>query len=166
MRCPWCGNGNDKVVDSRLVEDGDVIRRRRECLACKRRYTTYERLAEAPLWVVKSSGVREPFDRTKIITGVKSASKNRPINDDQIEELALAVEETLRERGPEVESSRIGMTVLSSLQRLDGVAYIRFASVYKNFDGANDFQKELGILEKSATGRASKARGVKRVKPQ
>lgn len=116
--------------------------------------------------MVKSSGVREPFDRTKIITGVKSASKNRPINDDQIEELALAVEETLRERGPEVESSRIGMTVLSSLQRLDGVAYIRFASVYKNFDGANDFQKELGILEKSATGRASKARGVKRVKPQ
>ena len=96
MRCPWCGVDDDRVVDSRQAEEGGAIRRRRECLGCERRFTTFERVEEVPLWVVKRSGLREPFDRAKVIEGVRSATKNRPVTPEQMEELAQAVEDALR----------------------------------------------------------------------
>ena len=148
MRCPWCTNLDDKVVDSRLAEDGAAIRRRRECLSCGRRFTTYERLEEAPLLVVKRSGEREPFARAKIAAGVGAAAKNRPIGREEIESLSAEIEESLRLEGPEVPTARIGLAVLDRLRALDEVAYLRFASVYKGFEGPGDFEREVGLLSK------------------
>ena len=149
MRCPWCQSLDDKVVDSRLAEDGIVIRRRRECLSCGRRFTTYERLEETPLWVVKRAGQREPFDRVKVVSGVRAAIKNRPVTEDELEELAQQVEEALRGEGAEVSSQQIGVAVLERLRILDDVAYLRFASVYKGFADVGDFQREVGLLTKT-----------------
>jgi transcriptional repressor NrdR len=136
-------------VDSRLAEDGVAIRRRRECLGCGRRFTTFERVEEAPLWVVKRSGQREPFDRSKIVSGVRSACKNRPVTDLQMEELAQRVEDDLRAQSPDPTSEQVGVAVLAQLQALDDVAYIRFASVYKGFEDAKDFQREMAVLTKT-----------------
>jgi transcriptional repressor NrdR len=149
VRCPSCSRTEDKVVDSRLAEDGAAIRRRRECLECGRRFTTYERVEEIPLWVVKRSGGREPFDRAKVTKGVRAASKNRPVSPEKVDELAVAVEEKLRLLGSEVSSERVGREVLERLSQIDDVAYMRFASVYKSFEGAGDFERELGLLTKS-----------------
>ena len=149
MRCPWCQSLDDKVVDSRLAEDGAAIRRRRECLSCNRRYTTYERLEEAPLWVLKRGGGREPFDRAKVVAGVRAATKNRPVTEDQLEELAVQVEEALRGEGAELTSEQIGRAVLERLRELDEVAYLRFASVYKGFEDVGDFEREVGLLTKT-----------------
>ncbi|HEY1831046.1 MAG TPA: transcriptional regulator NrdR [Acidimicrobiales bacterium] len=149
MRCPWCAVDDDRVVDSRLAEDGVAIRRRRECLGCGRRFTTFERVEEAPLWVVKRSGQREPFDRSKIVSGVRSACKNRPVTDLQMEELAQRVEDDLRAQSPDPTSEQVGVAVLAQLQALDDVAYIRFASVYKGFEDARDFQREMAVLTKT-----------------
>lgn len=149
MRCPWCQSLDDKVVDSRLAEEGGVIRRRRECLSCGRRFTTYERLEEAPLWVAKRAGQREAFDRVKVVSGVRAATKNRPVSEEQLEELAQQVEEALRGEGAEVTSQQIGVAVLERLRALDDVAYLRFASVYKGFADIGDFQREVGLLTKT-----------------
>ena len=149
MRCPWCQSLDDKVVDSRLAEDGVVIRRRRECLSCSRRFTTYERLEEAPLWVAKRAGQREAFDRVKVVDGVRAATKNRPVTEEQLEDLAQQVEESLRGEGAEVTSQQIGVAVLERLRALDDVAYLRFASVYKGFADIGDFQREVGLLTKT-----------------
>jgi len=149
MRCPRCSTLDDKVVDSRASEDGATIRRRRECLLCGQRFTTYERLEEVPFVVVKSSGHREPFDRAKVTAGVVAASKNRPVSVEEMEHLAADVEESLRIEGNEVTSQRIGLAVLDRLRVLDEVAYLRFASVYKDFSGALDFEREAGLLKKS-----------------
>ena len=149
MRCPWCQSLDDKVVDSRLGEDGGAIRRRRECLSCGRRFTTYERLEGAPLWVVKRSGQREPFDRAKVVAGARAASKNRPASEAQLEALAQHVEEALREAGTEVTSQQVGLAVLEHLRQMDEVSYLRFASVYKGFEDLGDFQREVGLLTKS-----------------
>ncbi|MGH9018199.1 MAG: transcriptional regulator NrdR [Acidimicrobiales bacterium] len=149
MRCPWCQSLDDKVVDSRLAEEGVVIRRRRECLSCGRRFTTYERLEEAPLWVAKRAGQREPFDRTKVVAGVRAATKNRPVTEEQLEDVAQQVEEALRGEGAEVTSQQIGVAVLERLRALDDVAYLRFASVYKGFADIGDFQREVGLLTKT-----------------
>ncbi|MGH9302233.1 MAG: transcriptional regulator NrdR [Acidimicrobiales bacterium] len=149
MRCPWCASVEDKVVDSRLADDGVAIRRRRECLECNRRYTTFERVEEAPLWVVKRSGQREPFDIRKLIDGVRSAAKNRPVGQDQMESLAAEVEEVLRPHGPDLTSQQVGLAVLDLLRSLDDVTYLRFASVYKDFTEAGDFEREAGLLTKS-----------------
>ncbi|HZU80850.1 MAG TPA: transcriptional regulator NrdR [Acidimicrobiales bacterium] len=149
MRCPWCQSLDDKVVDSRLAEDGGAIRRRRECLACGGRFTTYERLEEAPLWVAKRSGQREPFDRAKLVAGVRSATKNRPVTEEQLDALAQAVEDALRGVGAEVTSQQIGVAVLERLREVDDVAYLRFASVYKGFEDIGDFQREVGLLTKT-----------------
>ena len=149
MRCPSCGNLDDKVVDSRLADDGAAIRRRRECLACNRRYTTFERLEEVPLAVVKRSGDRMPFDRAKLVAGVAAAAKNRPVTPEQMEELAGDVEEEMRLLGTEVSSQDVGLAVLTRLEQLDHVAYLRFASVYKGFEDVADFQREAGLLAKS-----------------
>jgi transcriptional repressor NrdR len=136
-------------VDSRLAEEGGAIRRRRECLGCGRRFTTFERVEEAPLWVIKRSGQREPFDRAKIVAGVRSACKNRPVTDAQMEELAQRVEDALRAETAEPSSQQVGVTVLEQLQSLDDVAYVRFASVYKGFDDVGDFQREVAVLTKT-----------------
>ncbi|HXW32704.1 MAG TPA: transcriptional regulator NrdR [Acidimicrobiales bacterium] len=149
MRCPWCQSLDDRVVDSRLAEDGAAIRRRRECTACGGRFTTYERLDEAPLWVLKRGGQREPFDRAKVIAGVRAATKNRPVSEEQLDTLALEVEEALRHLGAEVSSQQIGVAVLEGLRELDEVAYLRFASVYKGFEDVGDFQREVGLLTKT-----------------
>ena len=136
-------------MDSRLAEDGVAIRRRRECLSCNRRFTTYERLEQAPLWVVKRGGQREPFDRAKVVAGVRAATKNRPIGEEQLDEIAQHVEETLRGEGAEVASQQIGLAVLECLRGVDDVAYLRFASVYKGFEDIGDFQREVGLLTKT-----------------
>jgi transcriptional repressor NrdR len=132
-----------------LAEDGVAIRRRRECLSCSRRFTTYERLEEAPLWVVKRAGEREPFDRAKVVAGVRSATKNRPVGEDELDEIAQQVEESLRGQGAEVTSQQIGVAVLDRLRQVDEVAYLRFASVYKGFEDIGDFQREVGLLTKT-----------------
>jgi len=149
VQCPWCRGLDDKVVDSRLAEDGAAIRRRRECLSCGRRFTTYERLEEAPLWVEKRCGQREPFDRSKLVEGMRAATKNRPVTDVALEELAQQVEESLRGQGAEVASQQIGVAVLERLRVVDEVAYLRFASVYKGFEDVGDFQREVGLLTKT-----------------
>ncbi len=149
MRCPWCSVDDDRVVDSRLADEGAAIRRRRECLSCGRRFTTFERVDELPLWVVKRSGDREPFDRAKVVAGVRAASKNRPVSDEAMVELAQRVEDALRERATEPTTQQVGLAVLEQLKALDDVAYVRFASVYKGFEDLGDFEREVGLLTKT-----------------
>ncbi len=152
MQCTACHHPDTKVIDSRAAEEGAAIRRRRQCPSCGYRFTTYERVEEAPLTVVKSHGGREPFDRAKIVRGVQSACKGRPVDDDTIERLAEAVEESLRVAGVgEVTSAQVGLAVLERLRDLDEVAYLRFASVYKGFDAAEDFQREVALLVKTSS---------------
>ena len=138
------------MVDSRTAQDGAAIRRRRSCLSCGYRFTTFERLEEVPLVVVKRSGQREGFDRAKVVAGIRAAAKGRPVTDDQLEALATDVEDAMRLDGPEVTSAHVGLAVLEALRHLDEVAYMRFASVYKNFGGAADFERELTLLAKSS----------------
>jgi transcriptional repressor NrdR len=146
MRCPWCGHTDDKVVDSRPAEGEESIRRRRECLSCGRRYTTHERIEELGLMVVKRDGAREPWDRGKMVAGIRKALVNRPVTEEQVEALVARIEARLRRKGPEITSQQIGLEVLQNLQRLDQVAYVRFASVYKDFQEVGDFERELGLL--------------------
>ena len=144
-----CASLDDKVVDSRLADDGAAIRRRRECLGCGRRFTTYERLEDVPLVVVKRSGQREQFDRGKVVAGVQAAAKNRPVSQVQMEAVAAEVEERLRMEGGDVTSQQIGRAVLDRLRSLDDVAYLRVASVYKGFADVGDFEREVGLLTKA-----------------
>ena len=146
MRCPWCGRTQDKVVDSRSAERGEAIRRRRECLSCGRRFTTYERVEQLGLVVVKRDGTTEPYDREKMVAGIRKALVNRPVTQEQVTALVSKIEERLRRRGPQITSQQVGLEVLSNLQRLDQVAYVRFASVYKDFQEIGDFERELGLL--------------------
>jgi transcriptional repressor NrdR len=148
VRCPACGNLDDRVVDSRTSEDGSAIRRRRECAACGRRFTTFERADELPLVVRKRSGLREPFDRSKIVGGLRAATKNRPVSSDDLDALAASVEEHCRLEGGEVTSEAVGLAVLERLRALDQVSSVRFASVYKEFDDPSDFARELRLLTK------------------
>lgn len=149
MRCPYCAGLDDKVVDSRVGEDGAAIRRRRECLTCGRRYTTYERLGDLPLVVVKRSGVKEPFDVRKLSAGLERAVTTSTIEDGTAASLVEEVEEEMRGQGPEVTSEQIGLAVLDRLRVLDPMAYLRFASVYKGFEEVADFERELGALQKT-----------------
>ena len=148
VRCPACSNDDDKVVDSRANDDATAIRRRRECLVCGARFTTFERYEHVPLLVAKRSGDRVPFDRGKVEAGIRAAAKGRPIADQRVGELARAVEDTLRSVGTEVTSEQVGLAVLEQLRDVDQVTYVRFASVYKGFDDAADFQAELRLLDK------------------
>jgi transcriptional repressor NrdR len=147
--CPYCGDEEDKVVDSRTAEEGRAIRRRRECLNCGRRYTTFERAEEVPLLVAKRNGVEEPFDLEKVVAGIRMAVKNRPVTQAEVTALAVDVEEAMRadSRRP-IPSSEIGREVLERLRELDDVAYLRFASVYKDFQELDDFEREMGVLLK------------------
>ncbi|HTK14944.1 MAG TPA: transcriptional regulator NrdR [Acidimicrobiia bacterium] len=148
MRCPFCRANDDKVVDSRLAEEAVAIRRRRECLACGRRFTTYERVEDVPVVVVKRSGVSEPFDRAKLRSGVERAATGR-LDDAAIDTLVGEVEEELRTVGGEVGSDRVGMAILEHLRAADPIAYVRFASVYKGFDDLADFEREVVELQKT-----------------
>ena len=148
MRCPRCQVDDTKVIDSRESDEGSAIRRRRSCLQCQHRFTTYERLEEVPLVVAKSNGTKQPFDRAKIVVGVGAAAKGRPITVDQIEVLAEEVEDEMRLIGGEITSAMVGRAVLDRLRQLDDVGYLRFASVYKGFDDAADFRRELVLLKK------------------
>lgn len=144
MKCPFCRVDNDRVIDSRSSQDGFSIRRRRECLACERRYTTYEHLEAAPLKVVKKGGIREPFQRDKIRRGLEQACWKRPISDHQIEAVVSAIEGELFEMfESEVDSRYVGERVMEQLGKLDQVAYVRFASVYREFTDVRDFVDEL-----------------------
>ena len=149
MRCPYCHELDDKVVDSRLTDEGVAIRRRRECLACGRRYTTYERFDEVPLIVVKRAGQKESFDRAKLVAGISQAAVNRPVDAATIEAMAAEVEEGLRAIGAEVGTDQVGFAVLERLRVLDPVSYLRFASVYKGFEGVADFEREFAELQKT-----------------
>jgi transcriptional repressor NrdR len=148
MRCPRCQADDTKVIDSRESDEGAAIRRRRSCPHCNHRFTTYERLENAPLIITKSNGVRQPFDRSKIVAGVGAAGKGRPITPEQIDHLAEEVEDEMRLLSGDLTSAVIGRAVLERLRRLDDVVYLRFASVYKGFDDAADFQRELVLLKK------------------
>lgn len=147
MKCPFCDALEDKVVDSRMAKEGELIRRRRECLGCKRRYTTYERVEETLPLVVKKDGRREPFDRTKIISGLKKACQKRSISMPTIEAVADRIEKRLQEMGEaEVSSRTVGEEVIEALRELDQVAYVRFASVYRDFKDIDQFMDELKSL--------------------
>jgi transcriptional repressor NrdR len=144
LKCPFCANGENRVIDSRISKDGSAIRRRRECLACEKRFTTYEFVEEVLPVVVKKDGRREPFDRMKIISGIKKACEKRPISMDAIETMVENVEQACQEyQGKEIPSSMVGEKVMKELQKLDGVAYVRFASVYRQFRDVGEFLEEL-----------------------
>jgi len=149
MKCPFCGDLEDKVIDSRISTEGDTIRRRRECLKCQKRFTTYERLEEIPLMVIKKDGRREPFDRKKLLAGILKACEKRPIPMEKIEAMVDDTERTLqRNYEKEVSSTNIGELVMKQLHKLDEVAYVRFASVYRQFKDINQFMSELSTLLK------------------
>jgi transcriptional repressor NrdR len=153
MRCPYCRHADSRVVDSREADDGALIRRRRACPECGRRFTTVE---EAVLAIVKRSGVTEPFSRVKVMTGVRKACQGRPVDEDAIAILAQRVEEAIRARGAaEVPSHDVGLAILGPLRELDEVAYLRFASVYRSFDSLSDFEREIAALRSAAVGQAT-----------
>ncbi len=154
MRCPSCGHLEDRVVDSRETGDGQSTRRRRECLACARRFTTYERIEEIMPAVVKKDGRREPWDRKKILEGLTRACQKRPVSSAQIEALVSEVERQVQELGEkEVPSRVVGEAVMARLRELDPVAYVRFASVYRSFEDVGDFMSELEGLARGGGGR-------------
>jgi len=144
MRCPFCRHADSRVVDSREVDEGQIIRRRRSCPECGRRFTTVE---EPVLAVLKRSGVTEPFSREKVVRGVRRACQGRPVDEDALQQLAQRVEETVRSSGcAEVPSHEVGLAILGPLRQLDEVAYLRFASVYRSFTSIEDFEKEIADL--------------------
>lgn len=149
VHCPSCGVDETRVADSRTAADGAAVRRRRHCAECGYRFTTFERVEEVPLYVVKSDGRQEPFDRCKIESGVRAASKGRGIDDHAVAAIVAQVEDSARLGGPQVTSAQLGVAVLERLRSVDEVAYLRFASVYKDFDAAADFHREIELLTKS-----------------
>ncbi len=147
MKCPFCGNIEDKVIDSRTSKEGNAIRRRRECLKCAKRFTSYERVEDIIPMVVKKDGRREPFDRVKILTGLKKACEKRPIGIEILEGITDSIEKKLIGLGvKEIQSTWIGEEVMTSLRELDKVAYVRFASVYRQFKDINELMKEVKTL--------------------
>jgi transcriptional repressor NrdR len=154
MRCPVCGHIDDRVIDSRLGKENTVIRRRRECLQCNKRFTTYERIEDVLPLVIKKDERREPFDRRKIIEGMRRACQKRPISTEDIEAVAESIEQELMESPEkEIESSKIGRRVMNALQDMDHVAYVRFASVYRSFATIEEFIKEIDELQASKEDR-------------
>ena len=156
MKCPFCGFIEDKVVDSREARDGDSIRRRRECLKCERRFTSYERIDEIPYMVVKKSGQREPFDRNKVMAGLLRACEKRPVPATKLDSIVNSVKKYVQE-SPERErpTSKIGEMIMRRLKELDKVAYVRFASVYLEFEDVTEFMAELKTLVRTRQGGTS-----------
>lgn len=154
MRCPFCAAYEDKVIETRVSKDGTEIRRRRECESCARRYTTYERIEESLPFVIKSDGRREPFDRTKIERGLQASVAKRPVSRAAVAKLALEVEREISELGvSEIKARDVGERVLPKLKTLDQVAYVRFASIYRDFRDLEGFEKELAAIRGEDTGR-------------
>jgi transcriptional repressor NrdR len=163
MRCPFCKQNDDKVIDSRESTDAFMIRRRRECLACGRRFTTRERIDETPLRVIKRDGTREDFDRRKILSGMISACQKRAVSMQDLEEITQRIEEKILDSAErEVPSRTIGNLVMRELKKLDKVAYVRFASVYKNFESPEDFAEIAGEVSDEPRDRGGKARARSR----
>ena len=151
MRCPSCGNLDDKVLESRTMANGESIRRRRECLACGHRFTSYERIDEKPFMVVKRDGRRQPFDRTKLDKGIERALEKRPVSTSMVEQIANDIEDLAIIKGKEtreISTSDLGELVLEKLYTIDKVSYIRFASVYRNFENLEEFIEEVKKIEK------------------
>jgi transcriptional repressor NrdR len=147
MRCPYCGYKEDKVVDSRATQEESAIRRRRECLQCGKRFTTYEYVEDVSLMVIKKDGRREPFDRKKILSGVMKACEKRPISIEQMEEIVTQVERAMGKKPDrEVSSARLGELIMEKLKAIDDVAYVRFASVYRQFRDVGQFMEELKLV--------------------
>ncbi len=147
MKCPYCREMDNKVIDSRVTKDGNAVRRRRECLACKHRFTTYERVEGLPLVLIKKDGRRETFDRTKVLVGMQKACEKRSISINTLEQFVNELERELQEMGEkEIPSSVVGERVMTKLHELDDVAYVRFASVYREFKDINDFMAQLKHL--------------------
>ncbi len=150
MKCPHCGHDNDKVIDSRIAEAGSAIRRRRECLSCGGRFSTYERVESAPIIVIKKDNSRQEYNKEKITSGIMRACVQRPVSYDDMQSVAYDIETQLIHSGiKEISSSEIGDMVLKRLRELDEVAYVRFASVYKRFDDINSFMEELDRLKQT-----------------
>lgn len=165
MKCPICDDLENRVIDSRLTQDNDVIRRRRECMKCKRRFTTYERVEETLPMVVKKDGRREVFDRLKVVAGLKKACEKRPVSMEDIEKVVDRIERTLQDSGEkEIPSSAIGEALMRELHALDQVAYVRFASVYRSFEDAGEFMRELEDLLKERRAVSGKKRAAAAVK--
>ena len=159
MRCPYCSGMEDRVVDSRSSREGRAVRRRRECLSCSRRFTTYEYVEERPLHILKRDGSSEKYDRDKLVRSIRLSSAKRPISSEEIESMADAIEDTLsRTGGDEMESRELGALVMDQLKSRDYVAYVRYASVYRNFQDLDEFYEELRDLTvrraRAALGRA------------
>ena len=147
MKCPFCGHTENKVIDSRISKDGKAVRRRRECLGCTKRFTTYESVEDVLPMVVKPDGRREQFDRQKILTGIKKACEKRPISMEAIDKLVENIEQACQEmQAEEISSTVIGEKIMSELKNFDGVAYVRFASVYRQFRDVGEFMSELKDL--------------------
>ncbi len=159
MRCPYCHDADTRVVDSRDADAGAAVRRRRECTVCSQRFTTYERVESVPLVVVKRSGGREPFDRAKVISGIRKACANRPVADDAMLRICDEVEEAVRRAGAEVAASAIGGEILERLGQIDEVAYVRFASVYREFSDVAEFEDVIQELESTTTGKGVGGQG-------
>lgn len=167
MRCPFCHTDNDKVVDSRSAGDGHAIRRRRQCLDCNRRFTTYERIEQMPLRVVKKNKTREGFDRRKILSGMIKACEKRPVPMEKLEEEALKIEsEIYGKYDREVPSTAIGEMVMQRLRGLDDVAYVRFASVYRAFKDVNEFVEEVKPMLKASQKEASRSNTLREAKKE
>ncbi len=163
MKCPFCSDFDNKVVDSRLSGDSDVIRRRRECLECGRRFTTYERVEDILPMVIKKDGRREPYERSKILSGIQTACQKRPVPVAVMEEIVDRIEKEIQETGDkEINSSTIGETVMLELHELDEIAYVRFASVYRSFKDINEFMDELKDMLKEEETRRMKNDKTKR----
>lgn len=159
MKCPFCGSVEDRVVDSRESREGEVIRRRRECTSCQRRFTSYERVEEAPLVVVKSDGRREEFDRGKILRGLRRACEKRPVEASRLEALCDEVEGLFPQREPrELKTREVGAFLMERLKQVDQVAFVRFASVYRRFEDAGDFVEEVETLLSDAREAVRKGR--------
>ncbi|MFC6354138.1 transcriptional regulator NrdR [Rothia nasimurium] len=155
MNCPYCRNSTSKVVDSRTTEDNSAIRRRRRCESCGKRFTTVETTAVS---VIKRSGVTEPFNRAKIISGVRKACQGRPVSEDDLAKLAQEVEENIRAKGiAEIDAHEVGLSILEPLSKLDTVAYLRFASVYQAFESLEDFEQAIAALRKAGAARAEES---------
>jgi transcriptional repressor NrdR len=167
MRCPYCSNLENKVVDSRMGREGESIRRRRECLKCEGRFTTYERVEEVLPSVIKKDGRREPFDRLKILNGLRKACEKRPISLEKLERTVEEIEKSLQEKGlKEIPSTVVGEEVMERLHRLDEVAYVRFASVYRSFRDINEFMSELKDILNNKEMKAVKDAGTERQQKQ
>ena len=159
MRCPFCDHAESKVIDSRESKKGLSIRRRRECLACQRRFTTYEKIEEIPYMVIKKDGSRQPFDSQKLLRGLLKACEKRPIPVGRLEEIVEEIESRLQEKpDKEISAAEIGLYVMDRLKALDKVAYVRFASVYRQFQDLSDFEAEVARISEGAPGGAAAAK--------